>query len=68
MVPETKNYKGKKLGRGKLQKFMEKMHLPMSLDSQKGIERDEHFRAGGTYKKYMSIDSARVNMNHVKAN
>ena len=47
---------------------MEKMHLPISLDTQKGIERDEHFRIGGTYKKYMSAQSSKVNIGHVNAN
>ena len=58
----------KKLGRGKLQTYMEKTHLPISLDRSKKIERDDFFKAGGTYKSHMNTYNSQIERNLIKLN
>jgi hypothetical protein len=47
---------------------MEKTHLPMSLDRGKKIERDDFFKAGGTYRSQMNAGNAKIKSNLVKMN
>ena len=58
----------KKLNRGQLQTFMEKTSLPISLDKAKQIERDEFFKAGGTYRSQMTKKNSKVEDSNIKRN
>jgi hypothetical protein len=58
----------KKLNRGKLQSFMEKTSLPISLDRAKHIERDDFFKVGGTYRSQMNPYNSKVEDSSIKKN
>jgi len=42
---------------------MEKTHLPMSIDRAKKIERDDFFKAGGTYRSHMNTYNSQIEKN-----
>ena len=47
---------------------MEKTSLPISLDRAKQIERDEFFKAGGTYRSQMNPSNSKIEGTNIKKN
>jgi hypothetical protein len=48
--------------RVRLKDMMEFTSLPVALDKDKGIERDEFFKTGGHYRAGMNQDTSRVDV------